>query len=218
MARGEVRFPSALQVVDVETLEDRVNEPRDQALALAEEGHCVDAEDAWWKAKMYRPRATAWFAIHRPEMARALADCWVRTAETSPDDPIDFLEKAREWDHWAPALRAATKPLAADLYKQGRAAMAVEDWERAYQRFSDVLRIQPHHAWARRYAEQARPYRLAFDDESLAEEKRQREARQADLEKRRKEREENKTARPGPKPLRPTSKTAEVPPRAKEQQ
>jgi hypothetical protein len=78
---------------------------------------------------------------------------------------------------------------------------AKHHWEASYRAFSDLLRIQPSRAWARRYAEEAREWRLGIDPISeLMEEakKKQREAqveaRRQEYEARRKEREAQRDA------------------------
>ena len=50
----------------------------------------------------------------------------------------------------------------------GKTALDDEDWETAYRRFSDVLRIDATRSWARRYAETARDKRLGIDEETVA--------------------------------------------------
>ncbi len=209
VARGEVQFPAAIQLVDNNALEVIVDKTRADSLELAKAGDCDAAEHTWWVAKMYRPRATAWFKEHRPEMGRAFANCWVAAAKASPDDEVAFLTKAHDWDHNAPSLIAASKPVVNRLFDEGKSALNAEDWETAYRRFSDVLEIEPQRAWARRYAEKARPYRLGFDAETLAEKERERQERQEDLEKRRKERKAERAERPSEQPLRPVSRTVE---------
>jgi len=213
VATGEVRFGKAIRLVDTNTLENIVETTRLEALAQAKEPDCAKAEHTWWVAKMYRPRATAWFDKHGPKMRRAFADCWVRAASgLEPEQRVEFLTRAHNQDHNAPSFITASKPVADLLYAQGKDALDREDWELAYRSFSDVLQFQPQRAWARRYAEEARPHRLGFDDDSLASKDQEREERQAELKRRREEREIERAERAETQqPQRPTSRTVDRP-------
>ena len=73
------------------------------------------------------------------------------------------------------------------------AARSGQDWQEAYERFSDVLAIDAQRSWARRYAEEARDYRLGLDPASLQEKERKRQERIENMKNRRK----NVSPKPG---------------------
>jgi hypothetical protein len=163
-ARGEVRLPGAIELVDAAAHRARTDAARAATLDAAERGACAAAEEAWVVLKRHRPTDEAWHAAERPAAARALADCWAGRASAAAD-PVDALARAHRWDHWSPVLRDAGAPVAARLLEEGRRARAEEDWDTAYRRFADLLRFQPWRAWARRWAEEARDHRLGLTDD-----------------------------------------------------
>ena len=111
--------------------------------------------------------------------------CWVggAAAESERDAKVEALARARWWDHWTPGLEEAADPLADELFAEGKAALDGEDWETAYRRFSDVLRIDASRSWARRYAETARDKRLGIDEETVAAKEAERELRRIERRK-----------------------------------
>lgn len=160
--RGEVRFPGAVQVVPESEMERESRDDKIRALAAAREGACVDAEDWWRKAIAHRPKATTWIDAARPEVDRAIADCYVGLASDS-EIAVAMLTEARDWDPTSDALETASKPLSEQLYEEGNAAWADEDYETAYRRYSEAVQVWPSNSWARRYAEKARAIRLRID-------------------------------------------------------
>lgn len=168
LALGEVRFDDGLQVVKIDQLRSAATADYRAALKHAADGRCEDAERSWWLARMHHPRAYIWADQRKPEVTRAFADCWVGRAAVDPEREVDHLARARQWDHHAPSLLAAARPVADKRYAAGMQARAEEDYEAAYRAFSDVLRIDASRSWARRYAEEARAVRLGFDPATKA--------------------------------------------------
>ncbi|MCB9674078.1 MAG: hypothetical protein H6737_03120 [Alphaproteobacteria bacterium] len=131
-----------------------LREPPDVAAveALARSGPCDAAEAGWVALRDLVPSRAR--GAEGP-VRTALSECLVREASAAPD-PIAVLERAHAWDHRAAAYVAAARPIAEARYQEGLAARARGDAPAAYRAFSDVLRITPYRAWARRYAEEAR--------------------------------------------------------------
>jgi hypothetical protein len=86
----------------------------------------------------------------------------------SRDDAIAAIVRARRWDHRDAAVLAAAAPLADALEAEGLAARDAGNWELAYRRLADSLKVDPSRAWNRRYAEEARDFRLGIDPASKA--------------------------------------------------
>lgn len=167
-ARGEVRFPDALQVAALDEVLAAAHADRDRAVDLATTAACEEAEQSWWLARMHLPREEAWVAEHAPALRRTIAECWVMRAEAEPSQQVAHLERAREWDHRSRRVRAAARPVADALHARGLAAREAEDWEEAYRAFADVMRVDPSRSWSRRHAETARQRRLGYHPEIRA--------------------------------------------------
>lgn len=164
-AEGEVRFPGAITVVSAHALDKLAEADRQAALEHAAAGRCDEAERAWFVARKRVARNYAWARDHRPEVGRALSRCYVDAATRHPEDRIALLERAHTWDHRLPPYVQASEAVADELFAQGKQARAAGDHDAAYRLFSDVLRITPYYAWARRYAEEARDHRLGLYEE-----------------------------------------------------
>lgn len=165
-ARGEVRFPAAVQVVSVRTRDERIAEIREEISRLAASRDCAQAEAAFVSLLRHRPRDQRWEERQRPLVAGTLADCWASTASAS-ERPQDLLARAHSWDHRSPVLAAEGAAVAARLLADGHRARAAGDWQDAYDAFRDVLSFQPWRAWARRYAEEARDERLGLTHDTI---------------------------------------------------
>lgn len=183
-AVGEARFADAIQLVSPERLLKEAAADLSDAMLHAAANQCDDAARAWWLARMHHPKASAWADEHRPTVNEALANCWTRRSLADPDQAVEHLAQARRWDHRSASLRARAEPVAARRYEAGLAARDAGDWEGAYRAFQDVLRVDPSWAWARRYAEEARAYRLGFDAETKAKEEADRQRRLDDVKRR----------------------------------
>jgi hypothetical protein len=184
---GEVRFPRAVAVVSFEEAMDR-NRANFAALEKrAAKLNCTKAEAGWLRIRRRMVQKTSWLDREGPAARRALAECWARRAMAPVDreEQIAWLARAREFDHRAPSVQEASKPLAGALFAEGKIALDAarslgrashggsaqgtrgvsspesEAWEEAYHLFSAALRVDPSLSWARRYAEEARTHRLA---------------------------------------------------------
>jgi hypothetical protein len=164
-ATGEIVYRKALTVL---TVEDRAKVAADVRLAAvdaAAKGHCEEAEEKWAKARHHRAGEKDWVEEHIRDISRAFANCWAASSDTATDrdDKVHRLVTAHDWDHWAPAYRSRATPLADELMAEGDKARAAEDWETAYKAYTQTIAVEPTRAWARRYAEEARAFRLGID-------------------------------------------------------
>jgi hypothetical protein len=162
LARGEVRFPGAIEVVAAAELDRRIDAVRAELADQASHGECEAAESTWVRLKRHRPEDWAWQDEQQVGVAPELAECWAARAEHDSRRPVDALAWAHRWDPDSPTLERVGGPIADRLYDEGLRARAVQDWETAYDRFADLLRFEPWRAWARRYAEEARDHRLGL--------------------------------------------------------
>jgi hypothetical protein len=168
-APGEVQFPDALLVLGVAERDQASDADRAEAAKQATALDCAAAEESWWLARMHRPVDTEWRGEHEPGMRAALAECWAKSADgLQGAERTARLIRAREWDHWSAAYRERARVVADELYAEGMTARAAEDWEKAYRAFSDAVAVDRTRSWARRYAEEARAFRLGIDEASLA--------------------------------------------------
>ncbi|NCG21535.1 MAG: hypothetical protein GWP91_21185 [Rhodobacterales bacterium] len=189
VAVGEVRFHGAITVVPLPQMIAASQADLTQAFEHASAGRCLSAEDAWFQSKMHRPKATPFFEENQASVHTAFAECWVDRAQTDPGLAVQHLANARRWDHRNPNVVAACKPVAALAYSRGLEARDAQDWETAYIEFTEAVTVEPHRAWARRYAEEARAYRLGFNKEQRAVQAEERQQKIDKLRKRRAEQE-----------------------------
>mgnify|MGYP000403614845 CR=1 FL=1 len=209
-AHGEARFDGALTIVTVEQRAQEAKDDREAAIAAAEAGDCEQATELWYLSRRRRPADPDWFERHRPTVNHARAGCRIEQALATDDrdEKVRLLERARYLDRHHPALEPACQPLADELQAEGMAALAKarelqptaagqakQHWEKAYRRLADVMRLDPMRSWSRRYAEEARAYRLGIDPESEAKEEAEKAQKKAEQEKRRQEREEQRRER-----------------------
>lgn len=140
-----VRVGSGSASVELGTIEVvRDLTPHEDAdLARARGSDCGDAEAAWLDLRAHGSRRLE-------EAATSVAACWLARGT------VDDVARARHWDRHVPGYDAKAGPIADRRYREGHEAMARGDRPAAYEAFRDVLRIQPHRAWARRYAEAVR--------------------------------------------------------------
>jgi hypothetical protein len=186
-ASGEIRFPGALTVLSTEAGMAAADQDKKAALDHAQALECDEAERSWWLAREHRPDAEQWRQDQTPAMSTALATCWARSADGEDrDEQVHRLVKAREWDWWAPEYRSRASALADALYADGLKAREAKDWEAAYRLFSDAVDVDRTRSWARRYAEEARGFRLGIDPDSLAARDAQEEATKAQIQEQRK--------------------------------
>ena len=221
-ANGELVFGGQLTILSVEDRNAAADEDLRASVAASESGKCDEAAEKWALARWHRPADRAWADAQRRSAVRPLADCLARQADTlsSREDRVAALVAARKLDHWSSEYRQRARPLAEELFQEGLAAFAVQDWEAAYRLFADAVDVDRSRSWARRYAEEARAYRLEIDDASLAKKEAEKEERRvkakkqrADAEKKRqalleKRKALEKSPRPTPKPQSPGPKGA----------
>lgn len=168
MAAGEILYPGALTVLTPEARGEAAAADRDAALAAALRLDCEEAERSWLLAKRHRAGDADWVEKSLPDIRSAFATCWARAADgTEQDEQVRRLVRAREWDWWNADYRTRATALADRLHAEGLAAREAQDWETAYRRFSDAVDVDRARSWSRRYAEEARAWRLGIDPESL---------------------------------------------------
>ncbi len=187
LAHGEVVYRSPLVILDEASFEAAVQDDLAAAVAQADADRCEAGKRSWFLARMHRAGSEDFVSDHRDEVHRALAGCYARRADTLDDraDKVATLVRARELDHWAPDYRRRAKPLAEELYQEGLVARESADWEAAYRLFADAVDVDRSRSWARRYAEEARGYRLGIDEETLAKEQAEKEERREAARRRR---------------------------------
>ncbi|MEN0067850.1 MAG: MFS transporter, partial [Myxococcota bacterium] len=186
VATGELRYEDALTVLDATAWSKAREQDRANAIAHASASRCFEAEHAWLLARRHSGHDRAWIDEQWGELRRAFATCYAEASDAY-DDPtkkVPDLVKAREHDHWAPAYRDRAREVADALMERGTASREGQDWERAYRYFADAVAVDRSRSWARRWAEEARAYRLEIDDETMAAKEAK---RKADVEKRRAE-------------------------------
>jgi hypothetical protein len=172
LAAGEVRWPGALRVLTVEERGAACTEDYDAAFANAEALRCDEAEESWRVARRHRAGEDDWAEQHEDRVARAFSTCWARSSDGQDrDEQIRRLVRAREWDWHDPAYLERARPLADQLYADGLVAREAKDWQAAYALFTDCVDVDRTRSWCRRYAEEARAWRLGFDPDSLAKRK-----------------------------------------------
>ena len=184
---GELQYPGTLRILSVADRAAEAKADRTAAHAAVEAGDCERAEEYWFLARKHRAGEDDWVDEHAPTMLRALSTCYAVRSDGLADDPdkVEALVRARELDHWNREYRRRGAALAADLHRRGLEARANEDWERAYRLFADAVDVDRRRSWSRRYAEEARAFRLGIDPETLAaEEAEQERVRQANAERR----------------------------------
>jgi hypothetical protein len=164
-AVGEVRFPKAITVLEYEGVTERMNAVRAEFQRQVKALSCEQAERSWVRFKRHRPEDWAFHDQQKPAFAAPLAGCWAARAAKDPDKAVDWLAKAHRWDPKSQALATVGAPIGDRLLTEGKQALAAQDWETAYDRFSELLRFQPWRAWARRWAEEARDHRLGLTDD-----------------------------------------------------
>jgi len=173
MAHGEVRWPGLVRILSKQDDAAHLTADRAQLEQDAKALKCDEAEHDWTVLRWRRSWAWGWQGRTRPQIAHSLGLCWLGRGEqaTDRDERVEDLARARWWDEWTPGLQKAADPLADTLIAEGRAAMAKENWELAYRRFTDALNIDATRSWARRWAEDARDHRLGLDPESMRKKK-----------------------------------------------
>ena len=122
-ARGEMIHPQTLTLVGAKDVANDADTRLAEALDLAAEGKCTEAETAWRLTWLRMTRRWAWQDRRRPRVKRAIAECWVGVAAAAEDrdDKIWALGEAWNTDHNAPSLAGIADPVADALIAEGRA-------------------------------------------------------------------------------------------------
>lgn len=160
--QGEARFPFAVPIGRYAVSDELAQATLFEAMDAADAGLCDHAERRWREAWLRIPKNTAWRSENREAVGASIARCWATEADNRPEKAVVLLERARTWSHRNRRLVEVAEPVADSLFEAGLAARAEGDWDRAYARFHEVLRVDPSRAWARRYAEEARNHRLGL--------------------------------------------------------
>ncbi|NCG18437.1 MAG: hypothetical protein GWP91_05435, partial [Rhodobacterales bacterium] len=159
-AQGEVIFEGLIVVVPPTEVVEEANRDRIAALEASRGGDCQSGEDFWRLAWQHLPHDKRYKRIHTPEISSVLAECWAKRALSDPSNEVKHLVRAHKFDHNNPTFLQVSAPIAARLYAAGMDARQAGDADAAYARFSELLKFAPTRSWARKYAEEARDYRL----------------------------------------------------------
>lgn len=207
VSHAEVRFAGAVQVLPAEVALAAASERIQASLRKAEAGDCEGAEAIWEEVQRRTTRREAFGRRHAPTVRGALAACYIGRARATDDRDTrtTWLIAAHEHDYHHPEYQELAMRHAELLYQDGhkaRGEIASEelnpaDWEEPYRLFSAAVAVDPSRSWARRYAEEARDFRLGIDpyskeqarlrQEAEAEERRARRAADADARRRARE-------------------------------
>lgn len=167
-ARGELVYPGALTVLTLDERAERARDAREQAVAASEAGDCEIAEDLWTRSRHHRAGDKQWVNENLPRVGAALSGCWARSADGQErPEQVRRLLRARRWDFEGPDYVARAVPLAAELERDGKAAYDAADWETAFRLCTDAVELDGTRSFARRWAEEARGFRLGIDPASL---------------------------------------------------
>ncbi|MFK7928310.1 MAG: hypothetical protein AB8H79_08970 [Myxococcota bacterium] len=165
-ARGEVRWLSAVKVVDEPTLSGLLEDRMAQILV---EPDCEAREAGWQALRHHRPLAHRWTRRQTPLAEAAIATCYAERlkaqfAAGQPDDVLFATGKhARWWDHRPYAVAGITAEVAAVWRRKSIQAEKEGDLDRAYEYSHRSLVFEPQRAWERRRAEALRDARLGLE-------------------------------------------------------
>jgi hypothetical protein len=163
VAEGEVRLPGRVQIVDRGTMLELAAADRALALRAAREDRCDEAAGHWERALRHRTRSGDWRRENRPLVARVMAACLSRRAESDDrerSERVRDLVAARTWVPRSAAAQRVGGVLAQAWWAEAMAARERGDVHTAFTVFEAIVRSDPTQSWARRYAEQARAVRL----------------------------------------------------------
>jgi len=159
---GEALLPAQLRIVSSEAALAPARRDHERALALAEEGACDAAWQAWRDARRHVLGQESWERERDPTMRSAMAACLSARAAAVAEvgRQLELLLEARRWDHRCPQLLAQALPLADRLEAEGQGHLQRQDWEAAYRAFSKAVALNPRKSWSRRHAEEIRMRRF----------------------------------------------------------
>ncbi|MFT4975296.1 MAG: hypothetical protein ACI8S6_001183 [Myxococcota bacterium] len=161
---GELQLPETIQIVSEEEATSHAQADHDAAIAAAAAGDCEQAWPHFKNATRHLAFDEQWRTLREEGVRAAIALCYLRRADgvSERDEKIPSLLEARRWDHRAPGLAEAIRPIALDLDVQGDARGGQGDWEGAYRAWDQALALEPSRSWTRRKAEEARDKRLGI--------------------------------------------------------
>jgi len=161
---GETWLDATVQIVTPDEARSHAEADHAAALAAAAAGDCEKVWPRFKDATRHLSDDADWRAPREEAAREALALCHIRRAEGAEDrdEKIPHLLEARKWDHRAPGLSTAVRPVVIDLETEGEARVGQGDHEGAYQAWSKALALDPSRSWTRRKAEAARDKRLGI--------------------------------------------------------
>jgi hypothetical protein len=177
VSQAEIRYPGAVSIVPADIALLAANERIDESLRKAESGECEVAEALWEEVQRRTTRRESFARRHGDQVRTALAGCYVTRAEGTEDreERTRWLIAAKEHDHRHPEFMNLATRHGELLYQDGHKARAEidskeltpEDWDAPYRLFSDSVAVDSSRSWSRRYAEEARDFRLGLDPYSV---------------------------------------------------
>lgn len=157
---GSLRYDTGLvlEIVSADAAYAAAQADLDAAQRAAQTTQCETAWPAFKDATRHVLQDRAWRDTHEPTVRGWIAACLVARAQTRDDrqDRIADLMEARRWHRHLDVVKAANRPLAAELDAEGDAAFEAEQWEEAYQAYRQAVSLDPRRSWSRRKAEDAR--------------------------------------------------------------
>ncbi|TVQ87246.1 MAG: hypothetical protein EA397_18175 [Deltaproteobacteria bacterium] len=158
-SKSELRAPFEIEILSPELFDHQLDALRERWERAVRSGRCERAEEVI-RTTWRRAGHKAWRAEVRQPVAQRMADCWLSRASEGGEAEEEALVLAERWRPGS--ARVPGRPRVEALMAEGRRALADGDGSVAYDRFRRVLQIDPHRAWARRFAEQARDCRLGL--------------------------------------------------------
>ncbi|MCB9793052.1 MAG: hypothetical protein H6741_10035 [Alphaproteobacteria bacterium] len=162
---GAVFFEDALKIVSRDQALAEADADRARMTELARGGQCEAAWQAFREARYHVFKDKAYHERFEPQAESEVAACFAERAQAaaSMDDKVAALTQARLYDHHLDLVLDTARPIAAQLDAEGDACAQAEDWECAYARYRDALKLDPRLSWTRRKAEEARDKRLGIE-------------------------------------------------------
>jgi len=161
VARGEVRWPSALQVLSSEEAQKAAQQLLTEVGDLSAAMECSHAERLWRKIVLLSSSEEQ-KTERSTQRSQSLAVCYARLAERSLerdqalDEIVSTFTQARWWSHRHPLVRAVGRKLADRFEEQGDQALERGEVKQALQSYKYTLASDPSRSWVRRRLESTR--------------------------------------------------------------
>ncbi len=161
VARDEVRWPSALQVLRTEEAEKAVQQLVTEVGELTAAMECSHAERLWRKIVLLGPSEEQ-KTERSAQRSQSLAVCYALLAERyferdqALDEIVSTFTQARWWSHRQPLVRAVGRKLADRFEEQGDQALERGEVKQALQSYKYTLAADPSRSWVRRRLENTR--------------------------------------------------------------